>query len=109
MLSLLNLMFLCWILGLEALIELDARFGKYKDTLFSQTSLELDRGKMVQKEEDKLNRSISLYLRLLSGHFELPAASKTLEYLIRRYEYVFQCISFICRVICAVISRSHCF
>lgn len=72
--------------GLESLIELDNRFGRYKDTLFSQTSLELDREKMVQDETDKLNRSIRSYLRLLSGDFELPASLKTLEYLIRRYE-----------------------
>ena len=74
---------------MEALAELDDRFGRYKDTLFCQTSLELDRGKMVQKEADKLNRSVCSYLRLLSGNFELPAALKTVEYLIRRYEYVF--------------------
>ncbi|RZR79863.1 hypothetical protein BHM03_00005714 [Ensete ventricosum] len=57
----------------------------YKDSLFSQTSLELNREKMVPKEEEKVNRSICSYLRLLSGYLHLHAALKTLEYLIRRY------------------------
>ncbi|WOL10215.1 hypothetical protein Cni_G18969 [Canna indica] len=73
------------ILGLDVLIELDSRFRSYKDTLFSQMSLELDREKMVPKEEEKVNKSICLYLLLLSGHLQLDAALKTLEYLIRRY------------------------
>ncbi|RWW52338.1 hypothetical protein BHE74_00041247, partial [Ensete ventricosum] len=73
------------ILGLEVLIELDSRFRSYKDSLFSQTSLELNREKMVPKEEEKVNRSICSYLRLLSGYLHLHAALKTLEYLIRRY------------------------
>ncbi|KAJ8511645.1 hypothetical protein OPV22_002079 [Ensete ventricosum] len=71
--------------GLEVLIELDSRFRSYKDSLFSQTSLELNREKMVPKEEEKVNRSICSYLRLLSGYLHLHAALKTLEYLIRRY------------------------
>ncbi|URD79236.1 U3 small nucleolar RNA-associated protein 10 [Musa troglodytarum] len=71
--------------GLEVLIELDTRFRSYKDSLFSQTSLELNREKMVPKEEEKVNRSICSYLRLLSGYLQLHAALKTLEYLIRRY------------------------
>lgn len=76
-----------WIQGLDVLNELDSRFGKYRNTLFSHTSLEVDREKMVPKEEEKLNISIRSYLRLLSGHLQTPAALKTLEYLIRRYKY----------------------
>nr|XP_010919682.1 uncharacterized protein At3g06530 [Elaeis guineensis] len=72
--------------GLEVLVDLDGRFRKYEGTLFSQTSLELDREKMVPKEEEKINKSIHSYLRLLSGHLQLPAALKTLEYLVRRYQ-----------------------
>ncbi|XP_039121366.1 uncharacterized protein At3g06530-like [Dioscorea cayenensis subsp. rotundata] len=72
--------------GLDVLNELDSRFGKYRNTLFSHTSLEVDREKMVPKEEEKLNISIRSYLRLLSGHLQTPAALKTLEYLIRRYK-----------------------
>lgn len=75
-------------LGLEALIEIDARFQSYKGTLFSQKSRELDRELMGAEENAKMDVSISSYLRLLAGYLHLPAALKTLEYLIRRYKYV---------------------
>ncbi|KAJ4759194.1 U3 small nucleolar RNA-associated protein 10 [Rhynchospora pubera] len=71
--------------GLEVLIESDKRFSSYRETLFSQTSLELNRQMMNKKENEKLNKSIHSYLRLLSGHLLHLAARKTLEYLIRRY------------------------
>ncbi|XP_073001076.1 uncharacterized protein At3g06530 isoform X2 [Typha latifolia] len=72
--------------GLEVLIENDERFNGYKGSLFSDTSLDLDREKMVPEENEKLNKSIHSFLRLLSGHLQLPAALKTMEYLIRRYQ-----------------------
>ncbi|XP_047070750.1 uncharacterized protein At3g06530-like [Lolium rigidum] len=71
--------------GLEHLTGVDERFAKYRKTLFSETSLELNREQQTAKENDKLNKSISSYLRLLAGYLQLPAALKTLEYLIRRY------------------------
>lgn len=71
--------------GLDVLLVHDARFGDYRNTLFSFTSLDLDREKMDPKEELKLNKSVCSYLRLLSGYLHLPAALKTLEYMIRRY------------------------
>ncbi|KAJ3706936.1 hypothetical protein LUZ61_010641 [Rhynchospora tenuis] len=71
--------------GLDVLIESDKRFSSYRETLFSETSLELNRQMMNQKENKKLNKSINSYLRLLSGHLLHIAARKTLEYLIRRY------------------------
>uniref|UniRef100_R7W4R5 BP28 C-terminal domain-containing protein n=1 Tax=Aegilops tauschii TaxID=37682 RepID=R7W4R5_AEGTA len=70
---------------LEHLTGVDERFARYSSTLFSQTSLEVNREQQTQKENDKLNKSISSYLRLLAGYLQLPAALKTLEYLIRRY------------------------
>ncbi|CAA6663312.1 unnamed protein product [Spirodela intermedia] len=71
--------------GLDVLVVQDARFGSYRSTLFSHTSLDLDREKMEPKDELKVNKSVSSYLRLLSGYVQLPAALKTLEYLIRRF------------------------
>lgn len=73
---------------MEHLTGVDERFARYSSTLFSQTSLEVNREQQTQKENDKLNKSISSYLRLLAGYLQLPAALKTLEYLIRRYLYV---------------------
>ncbi|GMJ01001.1 hypothetical protein like AT3G06530 [Hibiscus trionum] len=72
--------------GLEILVGIDQRFRNYKNDLFSLKSKELDRELMGVDDNNQINASISLYLRLLSGHLQLPASLKTLEYLIRRYK-----------------------
>ncbi|OEL36638.1 Uncharacterized protein BAE44_0002343, partial [Dichanthelium oligosanthes] len=71
--------------GLEHLASVDERFARYSNTLFRETSLEVNREQLTPKENDKLDKSISTYLRLLAGYLHLPSALKTLEYLIRRY------------------------
>ncbi|OMO94828.1 U3 small nucleolar RNA-associated protein 10, partial [Corchorus capsularis] len=72
--------------GLEVLGGVDERFRNYKGDLFSHKSKELDRELMGVDHNNRINASISSYLRLLSGHLQLPASLKTLEYLIRRYK-----------------------
>ncbi|XP_023757327.1 uncharacterized protein At3g06530 [Lactuca sativa] len=72
--------------GLEGLVSLDERFVNYKNDLFTHKSKELDRELMGVEDNNHINASISSYLRLLSGHFKLPSALRTLEYLIRRYK-----------------------
>ncbi|XP_024990164.1 uncharacterized protein At3g06530 isoform X2 [Cynara cardunculus var. scolymus] len=72
--------------GLEVLVSLDERFGNYKNDLFTHKSRELDRELLGIEDNNHINASISSYLRLLSGHFMLPSALRTLEYLIRRYK-----------------------
>lgn len=72
--------------GLEVLASRDGRFKSYKNNLFSPKSREIDRELKGIEENNQINLSISSYLRLLSGYLELPAALKTLEYLIRRYK-----------------------
>ncbi|KAK1577185.1 hypothetical protein Q3G72_019640 [Acer saccharum] len=76
--------------GLEVLASVDERFRNYKHDLFNHKSKDLDRELMGIEENNKINASISSYLQLLSGHLQLPASLKTLEYLIRRYKiYVY--------------------
>nr|XP_011470044.1 PREDICTED: uncharacterized protein At3g06530 isoform X2 [Fragaria vesca subsp. vesca] len=72
--------------GLELLVSTDERFRNFKNDLFSYQSKELDRELMGKEENKSIDVSISKFLRLLSGHFELPSSLKTLEYLIRRYK-----------------------
>ncbi|KAL0382271.1 UNVERIFIED_CONTAM: hypothetical protein Scaly_0514400 [Sesamum calycinum] len=72
--------------GLEVLISMEERFRNYKNDLFSYQSKELDRELVGQEENNRINASISSYLRLLSGYLELHSSLKTLEYLIRRYK-----------------------
>ncbi|KAI7750196.1 hypothetical protein M8C21_026293 [Ambrosia artemisiifolia] len=75
--------------GLEVLVSQDERFGNYKNDLFAHKSKELDRELMGIEENNQINATVSSYLRLLSGYFQLPSALRTLEYLIRRYKYDF--------------------
>nr|XP_043631361.1 uncharacterized protein At3g06530 isoform X2 [Erigeron canadensis] len=72
--------------GLEVLISHDERFANYKKDLFTHNSRELDRELLGIDQNNQINASISSYLRLLSGYFQLPSALRTLEYLIRRYK-----------------------
>ncbi|XP_020540628.2 uncharacterized protein At3g06530 isoform X2 [Jatropha curcas] len=72
--------------GLEAIVSVDERFEKYKNDLFSHKSKELNRELMREDENNRINATIGSFLRLLSGHLQLPASHKTLEYLIRRYK-----------------------
>ncbi|KAK9913977.1 hypothetical protein M0R45_037776 [Rubus argutus] len=72
--------------GLELLISTDERFRNFKNDLFSYQSKELNRELMGVEENKRIDASISKYLRLLSGLFELPSSLKTLEFLVRRYK-----------------------
>nr|GEW70692.1 hypothetical protein [Tanacetum cinerariifolium] len=72
--------------GLEILVSQDERFGNYKNDLFTHKRRELDRELMGIEENKNINASISSYLRLLSGYFQLPSALRTVEYLIRRFK-----------------------
>ncbi|KAF9617505.1 hypothetical protein IFM89_036709 [Coptis chinensis] len=72
--------------GLEALVQIDNSFGSYKNSLFSSRSRDTDRELLGVEENNKINDSISSYLRLLSGHLQLHSALNTVEYLIRRYK-----------------------
>ncbi|GAB2286469.1 hypothetical protein Dimus_020868 [Dionaea muscipula] len=74
------------LVGLEALVNLNERFRNYKNDLFSQKSKDLDRELFGIEENNRINASISSYLRLLSGYFRLESALKTVEYLVRRYK-----------------------
>ncbi|XP_030533160.1 uncharacterized protein At3g06530 isoform X1 [Rhodamnia argentea] len=72
--------------GLEVLVNTDQRFGNYKNDLFSHKSKELDRELMNPEENERINVSITSFLRLLSSYLQLVSSLRTLEYLIRRYK-----------------------
>jgi U3 small nucleolar RNA-associated protein 10 len=74
--------------GLEDLARMDRRFEAYRKTLFSQESLKLDRELQSRELNEKLNGSISTFLRMLSNYIMLKPAHQILEYLIRRYKFV---------------------
>ncbi|KAF4372054.1 hypothetical protein F8388_000270 [Cannabis sativa] len=72
--------------GLDVLISIDERFRNYRNDLFSHKSRETDRELLGIEENNRINETISSYLRLISVHFQHQSAIKTLEYLIRRYK-----------------------
>ncbi|CAI9286982.1 unnamed protein product [Lactuca saligna] len=71
---------------LEGVVSLDERFLNYENDYFTHKSREPDQELMGVEDNNHINASISSYLRLLSGHFKLPSALRTLKYLIRRYK-----------------------
>lgn len=83
-------MFLCaWVgVGLGELADIDGRFEPYRHTLFSVETLKLDRELQSRELNDKLNRSIGTFIRVLSNYILLKPAHQVLEYLIRRYKCV---------------------
>ncbi|XP_010536553.1 PREDICTED: uncharacterized protein At3g06530 [Tarenaya hassleriana] len=72
--------------GLESLVRIEERFGNYKNDLFSHKSRDLDRELVGREENDRIDASLSSFLRLLSGYLQHRASLETLEYLIRRYK-----------------------
>lgn len=66
--------------------RIDPRFQSYRKTLFSQSTQTLDRDQQTAEINAKLDASIAGFCHLLSSYFLLPAAFKTLEYLIRRFK-----------------------
>ncbi|KAG0589672.1 hypothetical protein KC19_1G038600 [Ceratodon purpureus] len=72
--------------GLEELAGTDKRFEAYRKTLFSVETLKLDRELQSRELNEKLNGSISTFLRILSHYILLKPAHQILEYLIRRYK-----------------------
>ncbi|EGW32648.1 U3 small nucleolar RNA-associated protein 10 [Spathaspora passalidarum NRRL Y-27907] len=71
--------------GLEELSELDSRFNKFKQTLFSDTSINLDRNVQTKDIVDQLNRNIEAFLTLVGPYYNLVPAIKATEWLIRRF------------------------
>lgn len=78
----------------------DERFKNFANDLFSHKSREIDRELLSKEENAKIDASISSYLRLLSGYLQFRASLETLEYLIRRYKYVFPCYYYISLDLC---------
>jgi hypothetical protein len=72
--------------GFNELTRLDGRFEQFSKSLFSRAASEENRELLDKEANKKLDQQIESYLRLLSGFYLNPAATKTLEYLIRRYK-----------------------
>lgn len=71
--------------GLEDLIEIDSRFSKFKQTLFSETTINLDRNVQSQDTLDQLNKNVEVFLSLVSPYYLLTPSIKAVEWLVRRF------------------------
>lgn len=80
--------------GFLSLCQIDNRFEPFESTLFSESSVQLDRDGMTKEEATKVNESVRSFLRLLSPYFLLKASHKALEHLVRKFKYAwFVCAS----------------
>eukprot|EP00899_Mesostigma_viride_P004976 jgi/Mesvir1/1447/Mv14438-RA.1 len=72
--------------GLGELCEMDARFSEFRNSLFSQTSAESNRELLTKEDNEEIDGNIVAFLRTVADYFLLPAAQKTLEYLVRKFK-----------------------
>lgn len=71
--------------GLEKLVELNQSFLKFKTSLFSETSKQVDRTLQTAEENTILNSAIEEFLALLAPRLQLQCSLQALEWLIRRF------------------------
>ncbi|KAK7879984.1 hypothetical protein WMY93_033351 [Mugilogobius chulae] len=71
--------------GLEELQGIEPSLSHFHNTLFSSSSVTLERSVQTKDTNLKLDQDISLFLRRLSPYFLLKPAHKCLEWLIHRF------------------------
>ncbi|ODQ64080.1 hypothetical protein NADFUDRAFT_53059 [Nadsonia fulvescens var. elongata DSM 6958] len=76
-------------MALDALRELellDPRFEAFENSLFSDTSIEVDRLVQTAEQNQALDRAVDAFLSLIAPRINLQPAVKTLEWLVRRFQ-----------------------
>ncbi|PNY23677.1 U3 small nucleolar RNA-associated protein 10 [Tolypocladium capitatum] len=71
--------------GFEELCQLDARFARFRSTIFSEESRDQDRTQLTAAENEELDRQVEAFLRLAGSRLRLMPAIKAIEWLIRRF------------------------
>ncbi|CAM9542558.1 unnamed protein product, partial [Ectocarpus sp. 12 AP-2014] len=74
------------VMGLQRLEAVDQDFSPFQDTLFSKEAEGTLRDLQTKESNDRIDKSISAFLALLSPHFSCREAHFCLEYLIRHYK-----------------------
>ena len=74
--------------GFEELCQLDVRFTRFEATIFNVESQNQDRTQLSKDENEELDKQIDAFLRLAGGRLRLMPAIKAIEWLIRRFRYV---------------------
>lgn len=71
--------------GLEELIEIDSRFAKFNNTLFSETTVNFDRNVQTKDVLELMDKNITAFLTLVGPYYQLGPALKAVEWLVRRF------------------------
>ncbi|KAK3953594.1 hypothetical protein QBC32DRAFT_234365 [Pseudoneurospora amorphoporcata] len=71
--------------GFEELCNLDSRFAKFAQSLWSEQSQEADRTQMSAAENAALDKHVEAFLHLCGSRLRLMPAIKAIEWLIRRF------------------------
>lgn len=71
--------------GFEELCQLDARFARFRSTIFNEESQDQDRTQLAKAENEELDRQVDAFLRLVGARLRLMPAIKAIEWLIRRF------------------------
>lgn len=72
--------------ALDRLETLDRRFGKFKNSIFSMTSIQIDRQVQSQEENVNLTKTINAFLSLLAPYWHLAIAVRVAEWPLRRFQ-----------------------
>jgi U3 small nucleolar RNA-associated protein 10 len=75
--------------GFRDLCALDPRFLPFARTLFSEQSKDEDRTQMNKKENKELDAVLESFITLVGPRLLLKPAEQALEWLLRRFRYVF--------------------
>lgn len=71
--------------ALDKLETLDSRFAKFRDTIFSEYSLRIDRESQSKEQEENLGKTIDAFLSMLSPYWHLAISVKVAEWPLRRF------------------------
>ncbi|ONH67535.1 hypothetical protein BON22_2347 [Cyberlindnera fabianii] len=72
--------------ALEELITVDKRFSFFKNSLFSETSINVDRSVQTAEQNKDLDNAVNAYLSLISPRWNLAPALQATEWLVRRFQ-----------------------
>lgn len=72
--------------ALQRLESLDRRFARFENSIFSETSIQIDRQVQSKEENDDLNKTIDAFLSLLSPYWNLAIAVRAVEWPLRRFQ-----------------------
>lgn len=70
----------------EELVLIDKRFAYFRNSLFSATSISVDRNVQTAEQNKDLDKAVNAYLSLISSRWNLAPAAQATEWLVRRFQ-----------------------